>query len=80
MKLNSDIIFDSLSQSVALERYGSQKQALELKRPLLYTEVKKNSNRTSFMSRFPANSRPAQSFRAEEPPSSASEGGLPPST
>ena len=37
MKLNSDIIFDSLSQSVALERYGSQKQALELKRPLLYT-------------------------------------------
>ena len=41
MKLNSDIIFDSLSQSVALERYGSQKQALELKRPLLYTGVKK---------------------------------------
>lgn len=36
MKLNWDIIFDHLSQSVSLEHFGTQKQGLILKRPLLY--------------------------------------------
>lgn len=57
MKLNADIIFDNLSQSVMMESYGHKKKELTLKRPEFYNgesrEFKSNHIYISLVDRLP---------------------------
>ena len=57
MKLNADIIFDNLSQSITTESYGHKKKELTLKRPELYNgagrEFKSNQIYISHVDRLP---------------------------
>ena len=58
MKLNADIIFDKLSQTILLESYGHRKKELSLKRPELYNgidrEFKSNNIYISLVDRLPS--------------------------
>ena len=59
MKLNADIIFSNLQESMDLSRYGNPKHDLLLERPELYDgitrEFEENHVYVAFTSQLPAN-------------------------